>query len=195
MFKVLPDLPCVPTWVLDQLDITERPVNNITQLTGSGDWQKQNYDWIRFPTSNNTAGRKVFNPDTVEWMSNNIATNFNTKNAGWQYFDAQQVPHTDITREWVLLYNLEVGGDQVELVFYQEPGKQLVNERGAGFDEYNHLFEVMRVPSPPANTWFMFNSQVIHGIQNQQSTRVNLQLSFDHGVIPELCTVLNKTLS
>lgn len=190
MFKALPQLPRVPDWILERLDIDARPVDeSITQLTGSADWQQQNYDWIRFPTSNNTAARKRFDQETVDWMLSNVASNFNTSNAGWQYFDAQQVPHTDITREWVLLYNLKLGGPNVELVFYQEPGKGLVNERGAGFDDYSHLFEVMRVPSPPEHQWFMFNSQVVHGIQNQQSTRLNLQLSFNHGIIPQLCTV------
>ena len=190
MFKLLPNLPQVPTWILNQLDITERPAtNDITQLTHATDWQQQKYSWISFPSSRRSS-RKIFTPDIINWMSTNIASNFNTKNAGWQYFDTQQVPHTDVTREWVLLYNLEVGGNDVELVFYQEPGKQLTNGiRGVGFENYDHLFELMRVPSPPSNTWFMFNSQVIHSIQNQQSTRVNLQLSFDHGIIPQLCTV------
>lgn len=188
MFKLLPNLPRIPDYILSQLDISSRPDDSsVLQLTQSTDWKNQIYEWIRFPTGDAShRARKVFNQEIVKWMLENISDNFNTKNAGWQYFDIQHIPHTDITREWVLLYNLEVGGPDVDLVFYQEPGKQLVNERGVDFDDYNHLFEVMRVPSPPAHSWFMINSQVIHGIQNQQSTRINIQLSYDHGVFPRL---------
>ena len=38
------------------------------------------------------------------------------------YFDEEQLPHTDLTREWSLLYNVFTGGDDVELCFWQEPG-------------------------------------------------------------------------
>ena len=184
-FTLLPELPRVPDWILDSIDINERP-NDVLHLNKDpSKWQQQDYQWI-VPTAGGKIGRKIFSPEVTRWFIENIAGNFNQKNAGWMYFDEQFPPHCDVTRDWVLLYNLKTGGDDVKLTFFQEKGKDTINVRGAEFDDESSLTELFTVDSPPEHCWYLLYTQVVHGIRNQTSTRVNLQLSFEAGITPDI---------
>jgi hypothetical protein len=184
-FKLLPELPRVPSFILDKIDITERPKRSVLKLDADmANWQ-DDYEWI-LPTTHNINGRKKFDDESIEWFANNVSPNFNKANAGWQFTERTFPIHCDVTRDYVLLYVIERGGDNADLAFYEDPGLGLRNARGVEFPDVSNLTELMRIPGPPLHTWYMIDTQVLHGVENQSSPRITLQLSFDIGSKPIL---------
>lgn len=185
-FTLLPELPRVPDWIVNSFDLTSRPDDSALRLYAKPEnWQQQDYKWI-VPTNDVHHGRRLFEPEVMQWLVQNISDNFNTKNAGWVFFDRQFPPHCDVTRDWVLLYNLQVGGPDAEICFYQQRGHELINVRGVEIEDTDELEELVRIPGPPLHIWYLVNSQVVHGVRNQTETRLNLQLGFDIGITPNI---------
>jgi hypothetical protein len=86
-------------------------------------------------------------------------------------------PHTDLTREFTLIYLLESGGPGAETVFYFEPGKLI---RRTGFQEvcndYDKLI-VLERNKFPLYKWVIIDAMVLHGVENIQSPRISFQIS------------------
>lgn len=186
------DLPRVPDWIFSRLGIDQRPdmakFNPLADLghmsiEKHGDWAGQEYQWIKPMTSNKNA-RHIFDEECTKWFQENIAKNFNTKNSGWMFFEEVQLPHTDITREWVMLYCVYTGGP-TSLSIWQQKGHALMREPYLALETYDDLELVEQVVGPAEHTWYMFNTQMIHSVENMTGVRLNLQLSFDHGITPE----------
>lgn len=122
--------------------------------------------------------RQHFNDDFIHWIKRNITSEFQSGNSGVMYFDEPQLPHTDVTRDFVLLYNLETGGQDSQLCFWQEKGQKLLRER---------MVTVARGPSlqlvdsikGPFDCWYIVNSRIIHSVEQVSGLRLNLQISFD----------------
>ena len=193
-FKILKDLPPPPQWLLDTIDPTDRPdysAFNVTAdqghlaLEAQSDWTNQSYKWLK-PMVSNRNSRHLFEPEANEWTLKNICGNFNTKNSGWMYFDEEQLPHTDLTREWTILYNIDTGGDDVELSFWQEPGYPI--HRTTGHQTWDNCdgLTLLETINGPFNCWYVMHTTCIHSVKNMSATRLNLQLSFDHGTIPDV---------
>jgi len=79
------------------------------------------------------------------------------------------------------MYNLRTGGDDAELCFWQEEGKELIRERAAQCGEYQKLKLVDSILGP-ANVWYLTNTRVLHSTENVKGLRLNLQISFDTAV-------------
>lgn len=192
--KILKDLPPPPQWLLDRIDTSDRPnyeafnteaKDGHMQIVEVEDWQRQEYKWLKPMTSNKNA-RHIFDDEITQWMLENIADNFNTKNSGWMYFDEEQLPHTDLTREWALLYNVYTGGDNVELCFWQEPGQPV--HRTDGYKTWDNTdgLNLLECIKGPFHCWYLMHTTAIHSVRGMSSSRLNLQLSFDHGTIPSV---------
>lgn len=193
-FKILSDLPPPPKWLLDQIDTSERPdykafnthaENGHMEIIKTEDWERQEYTWLKPMTTNGNA-RHIFNEEQTQWMLDNISSNFNTKNSGWMYFDEPQLCHTDLTREWALLYNVSTGGDDVELCFWQEEGYPI--HRTDGFKTWDTTDGLILLDSikGPFNCWYLIHTTAIHSVRGMSDKRLNLQLSFDHGTVPSV---------
>jgi hypothetical protein len=193
-FKILENLPPPPQWLLDTIDPTDRPdyaAFNLDAdqghlaLKDQQDWKDQNYKWLKPMVSNRNA-RHLFEPEATDWLLSNISKNFNTKNSGWMYFDEEQLPHTDLTREWTILYNIDTGGEDVELSFWQEPGHPV--RRTTGHQTWDNCdgLTLLETIKGPFNCWYLMHTNCIHSVKNMTSTRLNLQLSFDHGTVPDV---------
>ena len=192
-FKIL-DLPPPPQWLLDTIDQSARPEydkfnpdakHGHMGITNVDDWKHQQYKWIKPMHSNNNA-RHLFDLSATEWLLKNISKNFNTENSGWMFFDEEQLPHTDLTREWTILYNVESGGDKVELSFWQEPGHPIHRTTGhQTWDNTDSLTPLEKI-NGPFNCWYLMHTTCIHAVTNMSSVRLNLQLSYNHGTIPDV---------
>ena len=192
-FKIL-DLPEPPQWLLDTIDQSKRPdfaafnpdaEHGHMGINAASDWKGQQYQWIK-PMHSNRNARHLFESNATEWLLENISRNFNTKNSGWMYFDEEQLPHTDLTREWTILYNVDTGGDDVELSFWQEPGYPI--HRTTGHQTWDNCdgLTLLETINGPFNCWYLMHTTCIHSVKNMSATRLNLQLSFDHGTIPDV---------
>ena len=192
-FKIL-DLPAPPQWLLDTIDRSSRPEyskfnpnaeHGHMGIVSVEDWKDQSYKWIK-PMHSNKNARHLFEPAATEWLLENISANFNTNNSGWMFFDEEQLPHTDLTREWTILYNVDSGGDDVELSFWQEPGHPIHRTTGHQTWDSTDGLTLVEAINGPFNCWYLMHTTCIHAVKKMSGVRLNLQLSYNQGVIPDV---------
>jgi hypothetical protein len=172
-------------WVVEQIDRMYRPKNEqfspaspeYLSIRKKADWKKQAYRWIQ-PMASNGNVRHCFSCEVSNWIKQNVISEFHETNSGVMFFDEPQLPHTDVTRDFVLLFNLEAGGLDSELCFWQEKGKAKVRERMVAVERGPHLSMIDRIKGP-FNTWYLVNARIIHSVENADALRLNLQVSFD----------------
>jgi hypothetical protein len=111
--------------------------------------------------------------DFGDWVRQNITEEFDEISAQIIENGSSTGPHTDRYRRWHLFYLLESGGDNVETVWYQEPDKPVWRDEFVVFSDYSKLNELYRCVLP-TNTWILFNSRIIHDVQNMSGTRKTL---------------------
>jgi len=128
--------------------------------------------------------RHYFDEESLSWIRENITSEFHATNSGVMFFDEPQLPHTDVTRDYVLLYNIQSGGPDSQLCFWQEAGQPLVRQRMLTAERGPNLKLVERV-NGPFERWYIVNAKVIHSVENITGLRLNLQVSFDVG-LPDL---------
>lgn len=122
--------------------------------------------------------RQRFDDDVISWLKANICDEFHAENSGVMFFDEPQLPHTDVTRDYVLLYNLETGGSNSELCFWREKKRALRRERALAVERGPQLELIDRVQGP-VDCWYILNARIIHSVENATGMRLNLQISFD----------------
>lgn len=190
-YKILRDLPRPPDWLINNIDNGYRPNidkystddEHYLSIKERADWKNQSYDWIQPMASNNNV-RHYFEHNFVDWIKNNITSEFQFGNSGIMFFDEPQLPHTDVTRDFVLLFNLEAGGTNSELCFWQEKGKSLYRERMLAVDRSPNLKLIDQIKGP-FDCWYLVNTRVIHSVENVEKLRLNLQISFDNEIPAE----------
>jgi hypothetical protein len=84
-------------------------------------------------------------------------------------------PHTDRTRDYVLLYMVECGGEKPYTIFYKEKDKELLRVNDLRFTSYDLVEEVDRV-FIPQHHWCILNSRVIHGVEGITGFRISFHL-------------------
>jgi len=128
--------------------------------------EKQNVAFIQYDLDN----------AVLEWMKPNIISEGYTDiRISRSTSGDGKLPHTDNTRDYVLIYMLEPGGKRPETVFYREKGYDLIRERSVKISNYDVVEEVDRVYIPPHH-WCILNTRIIHSVENIESHRVSFQL-------------------
>lgn len=163
------DLPLIPEAVRqDCLNYADKPVINKTTDRILKDRGKEYHNGFltRYKLEN-----------VYDWIKENITDQFDEVSAQIIERGSSTGPHTDRLRKWHLFYVFETGGDNVETVWYQEPGQPLWQDVFKVYDDYARLKELHRCVLP-ANTWILFNSRIIHDVQNMTGTRKTLTVDF-----------------
>lgn len=171
-----PNLPRPPQWLLDQVDVSLRPTANNT-----GYLQREpliNWRGYSGPAALNV--RVLFNNDYVSWVKENITTEF--ENASLNYVPEPPLiqttaPHRDYTRDYVLIYNVDTGGNDVKLEFWHEKDKSLVRDPGAACGQRDRL-ELIDTITGLENCWYLTNATILHSTDYMTRPRINLQISF-----------------
>jgi hypothetical protein len=184
-FRIIPDLPKPPVELIGEIDFSTRPENEEFSPDSSrylgikqrSDWKKQQYDWIQ-PMASNKNVRHHFNEEFTDWIRHNITPEFQFSNSGVMFFNEPQLPHTDTTRDFVLLYNVASGGSETTLCFWQEREQPLRRERMLALERGPHLTLIDSIRGP-FDAWYLMNARVVHSVENMTGVRVNLQVSFD----------------
>jgi hypothetical protein len=188
-YKLLPDLLQPPAELIEKIDMVYRPQldcfkpDNTAHLAidKAEDWKDQEYNWIK-PMASNTNVRYRFDQEYTNWVKQNIIDTFEENNSGVMFFDHEQLPHTDTTREYVLLYNIETGGPNATLSFWQEDSHPVVRTRGLAIDRGPSL-KLLDQINGPHNCWYIMHTQVIHSVENVSARRTNFQVSFN--ILPD----------
>jgi hypothetical protein len=128
---------------------------------------------------NTTTTRYPINPGIVEWAKQNISQEFHAIGLNCQGTPTGGVaiPHTDRTRNWTLMWIVDPGGANVDTIYWQEQGFGIEREPGYYPTNYQNLVKLESYTFVP-NRWMLLNAKVIHSIENLQSIRKSVQLSF-----------------
>ena len=120
---------------------------------------------------------QAFDEDFHQWCRENIHPN--AFDCGIRFCDGNRgpylAPHTDIKRDISIMYLLDAGGPEVETVWYQEEGKELVRGRSVQANDFSKLKIVDKVRFP-LNTWVILNTLILHGVENVTGVRTAFQL-------------------
>jgi hypothetical protein len=82
-----------------------------------------------------------------------------------------------------LFYLLEAGGDDVETVFYWRPDSNFLysldKDNNGGYLAYDNMDDLVEVERArfPRHQWILFNGHVLHGVENIQNHRVNINIT------------------
>lgn len=160
----LPNLPKLPDALCQEFDNLDGKhiINKTTdRMLTNGDQQYHNGFLTRYQL------------DFGDWIKQNIIHDYHEISAQIIENGSSTGPHTDRYRRWHLFYLLEAGGDNVETVWYQEPGQPLWRDEFVIYSDYGQLTEMYRCVLP-TNTWILFNSRIIHDVQNMTGVRKTL---------------------
>jgi hypothetical protein len=78
---------------------------------------------------------------------------------------------------------LESGGDDVETIFYWRPGSNFLysldKHNNGGYLAYDNIDDLVEVERAqfPRHQWILFNGHVLHGVENIQHHRVNINIT------------------
>ena len=98
--------------------------------------------------------------------------------------------HTDRTRDMLLIWFYDLGGPEVDTVYYQERGFPIQRKRNIFPKTYDELDEIQRFRLPQGR-WVMLNTNVIHDVQNIKTKRISFQVAITHDC-PELSKLVNE---
>ena len=119
-----------------------------------------------------------------QWVRNNIGDDLAPKAqvriASHGEKGNLSVPHSDASRDWSLLYLVDLGGTNVETIFWQEKNQPLRRPNATFPSSYDDLIELERATFP-SHTWVMLDSLVLHSIENMESLRIAVQVGFKDG--------------
>jgi hypothetical protein len=173
-----PELPNPPKWLLDQVDLGLCPaINNTGYLQ-----QEPLTNWRGYTGPAALNVRILFNEAYMSWLHENVTTEFENASLNYVVGPPQvctTTPHRDFTRDYVLIYNVDRGGEQAQLQFWRQIGFEIEREPGAacGNPEQLELLETV----PTEHCWYLTNACILHSTDYMERPRVNLQVSFKKG--------------
>lgn len=189
IYKLLHNLPHPPQHLIDLIDFDFKPeTNNISTMA-----KRKLVDWKGYTgpaLRNMRRAEEPFQSAFDKWIKENITTDYQNSSlmychgSGFAEGSPSTGAHTDFTRDYVLMYNVRTGGENAELTFYKEKGKELIRERGSECGNLE-LLEIIDSVKGPANVWYLINARVLHSVENVDRLRLNLQISFDRE-LPEI---------
>jgi hypothetical protein len=184
LYKFL-DLPTPPADLLQGIDLQKKPKMPVKEKRMElgifvhrrlKNWE--DYDYAA------AANIRTKNDQFKKWVVDNISNDF--VDAGINYTVVVEKPkglkkvstgaHTDITRDFTLIYLLQTGGD-APTVFWQEEGKSLLRPPKTQGTDFKVLKEVDRI-TIPLHTWCIIDSRILHSVENLEKNRVALQVGF-----------------
>ena len=198
-YLLLPQLPLPPQQLIDLIDREDNPLDhNISQvcIRVLDDWDGQSGAALR------NVGRsdEPFQSEFVAWFKQNIAPTFQntrvtyTHGGNWTEAPFTNVvstgAHCDMTRDYVLAYAVDTGGDEAELVFWQEDGHTTYRERGVMMSSTRTLKRIDSVKGP-SGCWYLINGRVLHSTEKLLRKRITVQVSFDTELPLEIAKLID----
>jgi hypothetical protein len=116
-------------------------------------------------------------------------------NCGISIYDSMGpslAPHVDTSRNYTIQYLLDLGGSNVQVIWYREKDKPLLRpDMRSNYDpsitinDYTKVEEVDRT-TLPLRKWACLNAAVLHSVENVEYPRIAIQISRD--TLPEHLT-------
>lgn len=90
-------------------------------------------------------------------------------------------PHTDRRRDYVLMYIVNPGGNNVRTCFWQEKNHPLYRDRITLVDDYNKL-DLIDSADFGQYQWVLLNAKILHSVEHIESRRIAFQIAFDNNI-------------
>jgi len=177
-FKVLENVSPPPYELIEKVDRTLRPTK--AQLGNFHERFLTNWYGRNFKAGVNT---RIIHPELEKWVKENLTIHIVDTGVNYvPYNDILGLPvstgaHTDGTREFVLLYNIESGGEDAELTYWREKGKPLYRAPKTHGSDLSQL-EFVAKTKLPEGRWLLLDTRIMHSVENLTATRISLQISF-----------------
>jgi hypothetical protein len=179
-YKLLPHLPILPAFLQTQAMTTVG--NDVTLNATRPEYASRMLTKNGKTFLSTRSNRADLSTEFKQWIKQNIVSEFTECSISRTSAElsAYQGPHTDKTREFVLMYVLQPGGAECRTVWYQEkgqpfyrPGRQwlMVND----FDQLDVVEQVQL----PVNAWSIINTQYLHGVENITEDRISIHIGLD----------------
>lgn len=187
------DLPPLPSSIIESAWASfethkgqvQTQVNNWESRPGYKDYEYRTFDLPDGqPVKTIKSHRYPIGTEFEQWTRDHF--NQEPAGCGVAYYDDHSslfAPHVDISRDYTVMYFLDLGGVNVDTVWYRQKGYDLLRpDIKAEFDtsklvnNYDQLEEIDRICFP-LHQWVCINSAIIHDVQNVQSTRIAVQIS------------------
>ena len=181
----LPGLPDPPEYLVQAVqDLPEWPQRNLGLYT-----QRHLDDWKGMTYTAPTIVRAKL-PDLhhryESWVKENIARGFLDAGIA-RYQGSADTPstgaHTDGSRDYVLIYNIDQGGDDARLCFWRQQGHPVTRDRHTNAVTTRDL-DLIAEYRNLQRRWYLINARILHSIEDVMHPRTAFQISFDRE-IPE----------
>jgi hypothetical protein len=187
------DLPDLPQSIIDAAwAVAEK--NKHTKAGEMNNWLTRpgyaEYEYRNFTLKTGKAVKTLrshrfgINEEFNQWVQNYFKCDPST--CGVAVYDSHSnffAPHVDISRDYVMSYILDQGGNNVETIWYQQDNHPIVRpDLKSVFDpavipkNFDTLKEIDRVRLPK-HKWVSLNASILHGVENIESTRVAIHIS------------------
>lgn len=190
------DLPDLPQSIIDaawqSLEINKNnhkvKVNNWLDRPGYAEYEYRNFT-LRDGTEVKTvkSHRYSISKEFDDWVVEHCQ--LDPAPCGVAVYDDHSsffAPHVDISRDYTILYMLDLGGSNVETTWYRQHGHNLLRpdlksvfDPGVITKNFDTLEEIDRVRLP-LGRWVCLNAAILHAVENIQGVRVGIQLSSNH---------------
>ena len=182
-YKIIDELPAPPLNFIElamELGIQKENQGN-GALRVLSDWKGMSYQSPKIV-------RGEFNDEYTQWVKDNIVGSF--KDTGIAEFPGTpNTPstgaHTDGSREFALIFNINTGGPDAEVCFWREHGQDIIRPRSTQGLSTKKLDLIDSVKGPEG-VWYMLNTRILHSLENIIHTRMNFQISFEKSIPIEL---------
>jgi hypothetical protein len=119
--------------------------------------------------------------DWIAWVNTNITSGWLETGVRISNVNGSKVhgPHTDPPVEkYKLYYLLKEGGNNVLTCWYQEHNQPLTRLAGTTVCDYSQVNKIDQLTIPKCQ-WILFNTNILHGVENVIDQRVNLTVTLD----------------
>jgi hypothetical protein len=176
-----PQLPAVPQKFIDRAFtlIDNQPEDDcaISKNMYTSDWKNRKV--LHNGILKSTRVQKVFElgADWDEWIRSHITNEW--VESGVRLSDAEtdlHAAHTDYNPLVKLYYPLERGGEYAITRWYQEKNQPIVRNPRTSVNDMNSVDVISEIQFE-IGRWYLFNTQILHGVENLQGRRVSIQIS------------------
>jgi len=179
-YKILPHLPSLPDWL--QAEALQTFGTDVTLNVSRPEYASRMLTKDSETFLSTRSNRSDLSSEFKQWVKEHIVDTFTECSISRTSAElsAYQGPHTDKTRDFVLMYVFESGGPDCRTVWYQEKGQPFYRpgRQWLMINDFAQL-DVIEQVQLPKNTWSIINTQYLHGVENITEDRICLHIGLD----------------
>lgn len=149
--------------------------------------ERRRVRWYGTLSTGATHRRRPVSAEFETWVRQNIVTDFIDAGVSYAAGGPTSGAHTDISRDFSLIWLLDPGGDDAALGIWRhrDPKMPLVWDRHVNFFDSDDLVNLAILPGNPGG-WYLLNAKILHSVEGLSRSRVGLQVSLQNDPWPDV---------